>query len=310
MLQSFAYLFYVRVKTIRLLNREPPAAVFWLIQGVFSGLKRNQTMSKLNLISNLVAGFLLFFAGVGRAQSTNVSGIDAYDGFETAGLGKLWSTDRFEPGAVTMQTNIVRAGHGAAQITVRPGEKFEAGINGNQDSERAELREGTKQLVAKENVNYEQSFSIFFPTNFPIVPVRLVVAQWKQYCADGGNCSDDSPVLAIRYLSGTLKITQNINSNHETVLYQEKAEFRGRWLDFKFQVRFSPGENGRIKAWLGGKQIVDYKGVTADPENAVTGYPSPSYFYFKMGLYRDVMPEPMTIYIDEYRKKQLPDGSF
>ena len=27
---------------------------------------------------------------------------------------------------------------------------------------------------------------------------------------------------------------------------------------------------------------------------------------FKSGLYRDVMPQPMTIYLDEYRKKQLP----
>jgi hypothetical protein len=27
-----------------------------------------------------------------------------------------------------------------------------------------------------------------------------------------------------------------------------------------------------------------------------------------MGLYRDLMAEPMTIYIDEYRKKELPDG--
>jgi len=25
-----------------------------------------------------------------------------------------------------------------------------------------------------------------------------------------------------------------------------------------------------------------------------------------MGLYRDLMAEPMTIYIDEYRKKELP----
>ena len=107
-----------------------------------------------------------------------------------------------------------------------------------------------------------------------------------------------------------LKITQNINSPHETLLYQEKGEFRGRWLDFKFRVRFSPGENGRIKAWLGDKQLVDFQGVTANPENEATDYPSPSLFYFKMGLYRNVMPEPMTIYLDEYRKRELPDGRF
>ena len=181
-------------------------------------------------------------------------------------------------------------------------------MNGDNDSERDELLEARK-LVSKQNLNYEQSFSMFFPTNFPIVPVRLVIAQWKQYCADGGYCSDNSPVLAIRYISGTLKITQNIYSKHETVLYEKKAEFRGRWLNFKFQVRFSPQANGRIRAWLGDKQIVNYSGVTANPENAATGYPNPSYFYFKMGLYRNVMAEPMTIYIDEYRKKQLPNTS-
>jgi hypothetical protein len=83
-----------------------------------------------------------------------------------------------------------------------------------------------------------------------------------------------------------------------------------RWLDFRFQIRFSTTENGRIRAWLGDKQVVDYLGVNAYPENKQTGYANPSRFYFKMGLYRDVMTEPMTIYIDEYRKKQLPENGF
>lgn len=232
--------------------------------------------------------------------------LDVYDGFESPTLSALWSTDRFEPGAVTMQTNIVRAGHSAAQIVVHTKDKFEAGSPGSSGSERDELLE-VKKLTSKENVPYEFSFSMFFPTNFPIVPTRLVIAQWKQYCADGGNCSDDSPVLAVRYISGELRITQDLDKKF-IMLYRETNEFRGRWLDFKFQVRFSPKENGQIKAWLGDKQLVDYQGITADSENAESGYPNPSRFYFKMGLYRNVMPEPMTVYIDEYRKKQLSEG--
>jgi hypothetical protein len=35
------------------------------------------------------------------------------------------------------------------------------------------------------------------------------------------------------------------------------------------------------------------------------GYPAHGYVYFKMGLYRDEMPQPMTIYVDEYRKDEL-----
>jgi len=267
-------------------------------------------MSKLNFTLLSLVGVLLSLAPVcpGQPSVSASTGLDIYDGFETASLSGLWETERFEPGAVTMQTNIVRAGHGAAQIVVHAEDKFEAGLKGDGGSERDELLEARK-LTAKEGVNYEQSFSMFFPTNFPIVPTRLVIAQWKQYCGGNDNCSDDSPVLAIRYISGTLKITQNINSKHETVLYQEKGELRGRWLDFKFQVRFSPGESGRVKAWLDGKPLVDYNGVTANPEDAATGYPSPSRFYFKMGLYRNVMPEPMTVYIDEYRKRELPEGA-
>ena len=39
--------------------------------------------------------------------------------------------------------------------------------------------------------------------------------------------------------------------------------------------------------------------------NRVSRYRDPSRFYFKMGLYRDVMPQPMTVYIDEYSKRQM-----
>jgi Polysaccharide lyase len=262
-------------------------------------------LKRLNSAFAFIVGLQLLVTSVSQAQTKNTPGIDVYDGFETAGLSKVWDTDRFVPGAVTMQTNIVRAGHGAAKITVRANEKFEAGINGNSDSERAELLEARK-LTSRENVTYDHSFSMFIPADFPIVPTRLVIAQWKQYCPKGGNCFDDSPVLAVRYIAGVLKITQNI-SKKEAILFEKKDEFRNRWLDFKFQVRFSTNDTGRVKAWLGGQKIVDYTGATAYPETAVTSYPNPSRFYFKMGLYRNVMAEPMTIYVDEYRKKQLPD---
>ena len=231
---------------------------------------------------------------------------DVYDGFETAELSKLWETSRFVPGAVQMQTNISRAGRGAAMIVLRSGDKFEAGLHGDSDSERAELMEA-RSLTSIEGRPYEFSFSMFFPTNFLIVPTRLVIAQWKQYCPDGGNCSDDPPVVAVRYISGALMVTLNVGKEPRKYLYKETNEFRGRWLDFKFQVRFATNETGRVKAWLNEKQIVDFTGITAHPENATTGYPHPSRFYFKMGLYRNVMPEPMTSYIDEYRKKELSD---
>jgi hypothetical protein len=261
--------------------------------------------SKLNFIFRWIVVLAVVSVGISRAQGSNgfVPTPDVYDGFETSRLSKVWDASRFVPGAVQMQTNVVRAGRSAAQVTVHTHDKFEAGINGSRDSERAELSEAWK-LISKENEAYEYSFSMFIPTNFPIVPTRLVISQWRQDCSVG-NCSDDSPVLAIRYASGVLKIVHNIGLQ-QTTLFKTNEELRGKWLDFKFQIRFSSAENGRIRAWLAGNQVVDYQGLNAYAENARTGYANPSHFYFSMGLYRDVMPEPMTIYIDEYRKRHLP----
>ena len=49
---------------------------------------------------------------------------------------------------------------------------------------------------------------MYFPPDFPIVPVRLVIAQWKQDCHGAAPCDDDSPVLALRYIDGALRITR------------------------------------------------------------------------------------------------------
>ncbi len=234
--------------------------------------------------------------------------VDVYDGFEAKELSALWDTDRFEPGAVTMQSDVVRSGHGAAKVVVRSRDKFEAGVQGDKDSERAELREPDR-LIAKEDRTYEQAFSMLIPTDFPIVPVRLVIAQWKQDCNGHANCDNDSPVVALRYTAGVLQITHQIaRARKRDVLFESAEELRGKWTDFRFRVRFTTQENGLVQGWINGKQVVDFHGANAYPEDAESGYAKPSRFYFKMGLYRDVMPEPMTVYLDEYRKRQLIDG--
>jgi hypothetical protein len=229
--------------------------------------------------------------------------VNVYDGFETPRLSELWDTGRLARGAVTMQSDVVLAGHRAARIVLHRGDVFERGINGSKDTERDELAE-TQRLYSLENVTYEYSFSQFLPQDFPIVPTRLVIAQWKQYCNGQPACDDDSPVVALRYVSGLLRITQNV-SRHGRALYESATDLRGHWTDYRFQLRFTATEAGLIRAWIGNTQVVDFRGPTAYPENSTTGYRSPSLFYFKMGLYRDLMAEPMTIYIDEYRKKEL-----
>jgi hypothetical protein len=274
-------------------------------------LSESRPVMKLAGLAALVFFSLLLSAPATDCQTANPpgKGIDVYDGFESPQLSPLWETSRFTPGAVTMQSEIVRSGRGAAKVTLHSHDTFEGGKNGKNDSERDELME-SHTLFAHDGAGYEYSFSIYFPKEFPIVPTRLVIAQWKQYCVeDNLPCNDDSPVLALRYIGGELLLTQSIGSER-IVLSQAKDEYRGRWLDFRIRARFSSKTDGRIQVWLDGKQIVDFHGITANAENQNTGYRSPSLFYFKMGLYRDVMAEPMTAYIDEYRKRELTPAEF
>jgi hypothetical protein len=228
---------------------------------------------------------------------------EVYDGFETPELAKIWSRDRMVGNALEMQSRIVRSGQSAAKITLRSGDIFEAAVGKSKATERDELEEAERYLSV-ENHLYEYQFSLFLPDSFPVVPTRLVIAQWKQYCGGVPECSDDSPVLAIRYVSGRLYITSK-NDSASTTIYQTNEEIRNKWLDFRFRVLFSRSDRGQVLAWLNGKQIVNFHGISS--YSSKRGYPQLSLFYFKMGLYRDLMPEPMTIYIDEYRKKELEE---
>jgi hypothetical protein len=234
-----------------------------------------------------------------------IAGIPITDGFEKPDISNTWETDKIIPSDARIQSSVFRSGNNAIQISLHTDDKFEAGRNGNPDSERAELTEA-ENLFSQQGKTYIQAFSIFLPEDFPIVDTRLVLAQWKQECPRGHICDDNSPVLAVRYISGNLLITQTIGP-HRTILWQSNQEFRNNWIDFKFRVCFNTNINGRVLASINDSTVVDYSGQTAYNEDSSTGYQSPGRFYFKMGLYRDTMTDPMTIYFDNYSKEILND---
>jgi len=144
-----------------------------------------------------------------------------------------------------MQSQTVRSGHSAAKVVLNSRDKFEAGVDGDKDSERAELAEVPK-LVATEGTAYEYAFSMFIPADFPIVPTRLVIPQWKQDCDGHAPCGNDSPVVAVRYTSGVLQITHQTGA-HRTSLFETSQDLRGAWIDFRFQIRFNTREIGMIR---------------------------------------------------------------
>jgi len=227
--------------------------------------------------------------------------VNIYDGFETSSLSKIWSAKKLVTGALEIQPLIFRAGKNSAKITLHHGDQIDE--EKGSPYERSELME-SKKLWALEDSSYSYSFSIFIPQSFPIVPTRLVIAQWKQRCPIE-NCYPNNPVIAIQYIAGELLVTHF--GPDKAILYKTKEDIRNQWLDFRFQIRFSRQPSGQIKAWLNNQKIIDYQGINAYPRAG--GYPDKNYFYFKMGLYRDRMTEPMTIYIDEYRKQRVTDGT-
>jgi hypothetical protein len=221
------------------------------------------------------------------------------DRFEEPKLSSIWTAWRMVPGAFSTQSEIVRSGHSAAQITLRANDRFEEASDNGAASERDELMEAPR-FWSQSGRTYDYSFSLYLPRDFPIVEERLVIAQWKQLC-EWASCRPDNPVLAIRYVGGVLFVTRK-NDAGQTTIYRSEGEMRGRWLDFRFVVRFSQRDDGAITGWLNGQQIAQYRGVTA--YRAARGYPTHGFFYFKMGLYRDLMKQPTTIYLDDFRKDQ------
>ena len=225
--------------------------------------------------------------------------VHAADGFEEPGLSSTWISWRMAPGAFSTQSTIVRSGRRAGQITLRANDCFQEANDSGPANERDELTEAP-WLWSRTEKTYAYSFSLYLPRDFPIVDKRLVLAQWKQVC-EWKNCRPKYPVLAIRYVRGILYITRRTDGG-QVKLYQSQGEMRGQWLDFHFVTRFSQQEDGLIQGWLNGQQIVRYRGVTA--YRAARAYPTHGFFYFKMGLYRDLMKEPMTIYLDDFRKDE------
>lgn len=246
--------------------------------------------------NTIIVLIFLFLSMNAYSQSNRLTEIR--DNFESDSLSTLWSNDKFLPGAVEFQSEHIRSGKKAIKITLRGGDQIEE----EKESifERAELKE-LKKLCSQEDSLYAYSFSLFLPEDFPNVKTRLVIAQWKHNC-QSGNCDPDNPVIALRFVSGELCVTLQTGPERRT-LYRLSEDVLNKWMDFKFQIRFSRNQNGIINASLNNKTIIDYKGVTAYTENY--GYPYPGKFYFKMGLYRDRMVQPMTIYFDDYQKQQL-----
>ncbi len=212
------------------------------------------------------------------------------DGFEGPALEPFWrsgdyGSGRYAEGAVVLTDERARSGRRCARITLREGDVRQITDSGK-ENERAELDSGKHPLLEQD---VWCGFSFLVPEAFPIVDVRLVLNQWKQSALEG------SPIVAHRYRGGRNTITiRDLRTRGE---WRETVELEPTqpecWNDMVFHVRFATDASGLIEVWRDGKRVARVAGPTASAE----GRP---YFYHKIGLYRDRMAEPMTVYVDNY----------
>ena len=238
--------------------------------------------------ARLLATVLLLSSAVVAAPAEPV-----VDGFEAGTLGPLWRS-RAEAGRVTVQREVVRSGGSALRVEVREGDV--AGIGGDGEAtERTEIQLA-RELWARFGETHDYRFSMYVPPDFPIADVRLVTSQWKQTCND---CSKSrSPIVAQRYRRGELRITIETPQGRQTIVRLPEL-VKGRWLDFRYRIRFHLTD-GAVTAWLNGAQVVDYRGPLGFGDD-------PPDVYFRLGLYRNRLAQPMVLYFDDFRTERLAE---
>ena len=70
---------------------------------------------------------------------------------------------------------------------------------------------------------------------------------------------------------GNCRLRGSDDDDGKSILYSTKQEMRGRWLDFRFETRFSRGQDGLIGGWLNLEAILDYQGPTVYRGARVSG---------------------------------------
>jgi hypothetical protein len=218
-----------------------------------------------------------------------VQRLSLFDGFENGRIADFWrkgdyGEGRYAPGAVVVSKDHARSGESCVRITVRQGDIDQAGDGGTR-TERAELDSGKHPLLGRDAW---YGFSFLVPPDFPVVDIRLVLAQWKQGGLRGG------PLVAQRYRAGVHYLTIRTTAvGRADRKYALPKLTHGRWNDMIYHIRFSRGADGLVEVWMAGTKVVTHHGPTAFESGEPT-------IYNKFGLYRDRWEVPMTLYFDNY----------
>lgn len=189
----------------------------------------------------------------------------------------IWETKRTNPNFWKIESSTLK-------ITIKKGIRE---ITDKSNIDRVELSEREEVMMTLgKSVWY--SFSFLFPKDFPIVDNRLVFAQWKQYAPHFG-----SPFLSVRYINNILSF--KVTAQNVVKVFKKDIDLRGLWHKLTLNYKLNTDQTGFVRSWLNNEQILDYDGP-------MDYFPPPKHIFFKMGLYRDSIPEPQSIYFKNFRR--------
>lgn len=186
--------------------------------------------------------------------------------------------------SLTLVDDPLRPGNGVARFVLR---RDDPDVS---DGKRAELHLDEAGGIG-DGSTWWYGFRTLLPADWERDRENEILAQWKgERDADLGEASK-SPALALRvrrdelYLTNRWDerpVTPDNRSPNETV-WEGPLE-AGRWTEWVVQVRWSFREDGLLRVWKDGRQIVEKRGPNT--------YNDRRGMYFKIGVYKAPWSDP------------------
>ncbi len=221
------------------------------------------------------------------------------ESFDREPIAEAWVYEMEDPARLQIVPHPARLGAGSAQFTLQPGDKHAGG-------NRSELK-----LYWDDGLGATTwcSWSFLVPTDYADTaspPGHQIMGQWHDRPPAGVAWADyehHPPLIAIKYVLrdgvSTMVITYGLQGINKQIVATQVIQ-KGEWIDLRFHIRWSMGNDGYIEAWKNGQPITAFNGLDHRVFGPNMYNETPA--YLKLGLYRaDGFETTNSVYFDEVR---------
>lgn len=219
------------------------------------------------------------------------------------------------PGAITVQSDIVRAGKFAVKLHMKrcsfiPPKCKPLPVNLNRP--RAQLGSGGGVRFAMDKA-YWLGFSVFIPHDWVLgTPTSkhnyhdvMVELHQVNRASGPGSCTESPQPLSFRIGGNRWLFTHTTNVGGYAALNDIATADKGRWTDFVIKFKFSYGIDGFFRIWKNGKEVHKFSGNTIckgkDTSGAKSTLPFLNATIYKANWKHHPDITERTVYYDEIR---------